>query len=118
GGSGAGRRRDLIAERMRLLEEKVSAAVPEMVSNVVSVQSSGTSGRSAARGEIRISLTPAAERERSNLQIAEALRTELEGAIPGIDVRVRAPQGQFILERLLSGAESVTVEVRGYALDT
>ncbi len=113
-----GTRLDLIDERMRMLEEKVFAAVPEMVSNVVSVQSSGTSGRSAARGEIRISLTPAAERERSNLQIAEALRTELEGAIPGIDVRVRAPQGQFILERLLSGAESVTVEVRGYALDT
>jgi len=113
-----GTRLDLIDERMRMLEEKAFAVVPEMVSNVVSVQSSGTSGRSAARGEIRISLTPAAERERSNVEIAEVLRAELEGAIPGVVVRVRAPQGQFILERLLSGAESVSVEVRGYALDT
>jgi HAE1 family hydrophobic/amphiphilic exporter-1 len=33
-------------------------------------------------------------------------------------VRTRAPQGQFLLERLLAGEEGVMVEVRGYDLDT
>jgi HAE1 family hydrophobic/amphiphilic exporter-1 len=33
-------------------------------------------------------------------------------------VRVRAPQGQFLLERILSTVEGVTVEVRGFDLDT
>ncbi len=33
-------------------------------------------------------------------------------------VRVRAPQGQFLLERLLASEEAITVEVRGFELDT
>jgi HAE1 family hydrophobic/amphiphilic exporter-1 len=35
-----------------------------------------------------------------------------------MDVRVRAPQGQFILDRLLGGDEGITVEILGYDLDT
>jgi HAE1 family hydrophobic/amphiphilic exporter-1 len=67
---------------------------------------------------MRISLTPAAQRERSNTQIAADLRQRLDGQIPGMIVRTRAPQGQFLLERLLGGEEGVTVEVRGFDLDT
>ena len=33
-------------------------------------------------------------------------------------IRVRAPQGQFLLERILANVEGVTVEVRGFDLDT
>ncbi len=33
-------------------------------------------------------------------------------------VRTRAPQGQFLLERLLGGDEGVTVEIRGFDLPT
>ena len=33
-------------------------------------------------------------------------------------IRTRAPQGQFLLSRILGGAEGLTVEVRGFALDT
>jgi HAE1 family hydrophobic/amphiphilic exporter-1 len=95
----------------------VYAAVPETVSSVVSVVTSGTRGRSTASGEIRLSLLPASRRGRSNTEIAADLRRRLEDAIPGMEIRVRAPQGQFLLERILATAEGVTVEVRGFDLD-
>nr|NIR60379.1 efflux RND transporter permease subunit [Gammaproteobacteria bacterium] len=113
-----GTRLDLVDRQTRLMEGVVHAAVPEAVSSVVSVTASGTRGATAARGEIRMSLTPAAERARSNEEIAVDLRRRLEGRIPGMKIRVRAPQGQFLLERLLRSEEGVTVEVRGFELDT
>jgi HAE1 family hydrophobic/amphiphilic exporter-1 len=85
---------------------------------VVSVIASGTRGRSAASGEIRLSLAPVAERERSNEQIANALREQLGSSVAGMKIRVRAPQGQFLLERILDNVEGITVEVRGFDLDT
>jgi HAE1 family hydrophobic/amphiphilic exporter-1 len=33
-------------------------------------------------------------------------------------IRTRAPRGQFLLERLLAGEEGITIEVRGFDLDT
>ena len=39
-----------------------------------------------------------------------------EVATEGMKVRTRAPQGQFILERLLGGGNGLTVEVRGFEL--
>ena len=35
-----------------------------------------------------------------------------------MNVRVRAPQGQFLLDRILGGDEGLTVEVRGFDLFT
>ena len=35
-----------------------------------------------------------------------------------MEVRTRAPQGQFLLERILGREEGLEVEVRGYDLDT
>ncbi|HSH29274.1 MAG TPA: efflux RND transporter permease subunit, partial [Thiohalobacter sp.] len=113
-----GTRLDLVDRQTRLMEDKVYAAVPETVSSVVSVMGTGTRGRATPSGEIRLSLTPAAARARSNVEIAEALRRELEGAVPGMDIRVRAPQGQFLLERILRTEQGITVEVRGHDLDT
>jgi HAE1 family hydrophobic/amphiphilic exporter-1 len=112
-----GTRLDLIDRQTRVMEQVVYAAVPETLSSVVSVITSGTRGRSTASGEIRLSLVPAARRERSNAEIAADLRRRLEDAIPGMKIRVRAPQGQFLLERILATAEGVTVEVRGFDLD-
>ncbi len=112
-----GTRIDLIDAQTRILEEEVFKLVPEAVSSVTSVQTSGTFGRSNASGEIRMSLVPAAERDRSNTEIANDIRAALEGTIPGMEIRVRAPQGQFLLERILPDVEGVTVEVTGYELD-
>jgi HAE1 family hydrophobic/amphiphilic exporter-1 len=52
-------------------------------------------GNAGAEGEIRLSLVPAAQRDRSNVAIAEDLRRRLAGRVPGMEIRVRAPQGQF-----------------------
>jgi HAE1 family hydrophobic/amphiphilic exporter-1 len=107
---------DLVARQTRLMEEIVFPAVPEAISSVTTVSSGGRNAE--ATGEIRLSLGPAAERERSNVEIAEDLRRRLEGRIPGMIIRTRAPQGQFLLERILGGDEGLTVEVRGYDLPT
>ena len=112
-----GTRLDIIDQQTRLLEQKVYQAVPETVSSVVSIVGSGTRGRSTGSGDIRLSLGPSASRDRSNEQIAKDLRKALKDGIPGMKIRVRAPQGQFLLERILDNVEGITVEVRGFDLE-
>lgn len=109
-----GTRLDLVDRQTRRLEELIGPAIPEARATVVSVGSSGYRPDSGARGNIRIALVPATERKRSNKAIAADLRRRLDGQIPGMTVRTRAPQGQFILERILGSAdEGLTVEIRG-----
>jgi len=108
----------LVDRQTRRMEEIVYPAVPEMVSSVVSIGASGWRPDEASQGEIQMSLTPAKDRKRSNVEIAEDLRKKLEGKIPGMTIRTRAPQGQFLLERIIGGDEGLTVEVRGYELPT
>jgi HAE1 family hydrophobic/amphiphilic exporter-1 len=107
-----GTRLELVDRQTRAMEGIVFPAVPETVSSVVSVRQESSSG------EITLALGPAAQRKRSNSEIAADLRRRLAGKIPGMTVRTRAPQGQFLLERLLGGVEGVTVEVRGFDLAT
>jgi HAE1 family hydrophobic/amphiphilic exporter-1 len=113
-----GSKLELIDQQSRQMEKIVFEAVPEAVSSVVSVTASGTRGSAKAKSEIRLSLLPAKERLRSNKEIAQDLRKRLDGKIPGMTIRTRAPQGQFLLERLLRTDEGVTIEVRGFDLDT
>lgn len=105
-----GTKLELLDRQTRLMESIVYPAVPEAVSSVVSVEEN--------EGEIRMSLLPARERNRSNVEIAADLRERLEGKIPGMEIRVRAPQGQFLLNRLIGGEEGLTVEIRGFDLST
>ncbi|GAB6043721.1 efflux RND transporter permease subunit [Endothiovibrio diazotrophicus] len=114
----SGTRLDLVDRQTRKMEAIIRNAVPEAVSSVTSVGASGHRPSDAATGQMRIALTPAAERERSNSDIAKALRKKLEGAIPGMAIRTRAPQGQFLLERLLQTDDGLSVEVRGFDLAT
>ncbi|MBN2526349.1 MAG: efflux RND transporter permease subunit [Deltaproteobacteria bacterium] len=104
-----GTRLGLVDRQTRLMEQVVYPNVPEAVSSVASVREN--------EGEIRMSLLPASQRSRSNTEIADDLRRRLDGKIPGMKVRTRAPQGQFLLERLFGGADSVMVEIRGFDLD-
>lgn len=112
-----GTRLDLVDRQSRWMESIVYPAVPEAVSSVVSVGASGHRPGNAAKTELRISLTPSSQRDRSNIDIADDLRQRLAGQIPGMIVRTRAPQGQFIMERILGGDDGLTVEVRGFDLD-
>jgi HAE1 family hydrophobic/amphiphilic exporter-1 len=113
-----GTRLELVDRQTRIMEQIVQPAVPEMVASVVSIGASGWRADAVSEGEIQMSLLPAARRKRSNIQIARDLRRRLAGSVPGMEIRVRAPQGQFLLERLLGGDEGMTVEIRGYELAT
>ena len=111
-----GTRLELVDRQTRLMESLVFPRVPEAESSVVSIGASSYNPDDAAEGEISISLVPLAQRDRSNLEIAEDLRVHLEGRIPGMQIRTRAPQGQRMLERLIGGDDGLTIEVRGYDL--
>jgi HAE1 family hydrophobic/amphiphilic exporter-1 len=113
-----GTRLELVDRQTRIMEQIVQPIVPEAVASVASVGAYGWRPDAGTEGEIRMNLLPAAQRERSNVEIAQDLRRRLTGSIPGMEIRVRAPQGQFILERLLGGDEGLTVEIRGYELAT
>lgn len=113
-----GTRLDLLDRQTKQMEAVVVQEVPEMTAWVTSVGGSGRDPSGGATGEIRLSLAPAKERERSNLEVANSLRRSLAGEIPGAVVRTRAPQGQFLLERILGGDDGLTVEVRGFELET
>ena len=112
-----GTRLDVVDRLARRAESIVREHVPEIESTVNSV-GSGFRGGNPARMSMRISLTPAAQRERDNVAIANDLRTRLTGEFPGMTIRTRAPQGQFLLNRLLGGDDGFTVEVRGFQLET
>ena len=113
-----GTRLDLVDEQTRIMEQIVQPAVPEAVASVVSVGSTGWRADAGAEGEISMSLLPATQRDRSNVEIAQDLRSRLDGRVPGMEIRTRAPQGQFLLERLLGGDEGLTIEIRGHELAT
>ncbi|MFY9944281.1 MAG: efflux RND transporter permease subunit [Desulfobacterales bacterium] len=113
-----GTRLDLVDRQTRIMEQIIAPAVPEAVASVASVGATGWRADAGAEGEIRISLLPAARRERSNVEVAQDLRSRLAGRVPGMEIRVLAPQGQFILDRILGGEEGLTVEIRGYELAT
>ncbi len=109
-----GTRLELVDRQTRVMERIVAPAVPEAVASVVSVGATHHRAESASEGEIRMSLLPASRRSRSNVEIARDLRRRLEDNVPGMKIRVRAPQGQFLMERILGGDEGLTVEIRGY----
>jgi hydrophobic/amphiphilic exporter-1 (mainly G- bacteria), HAE1 family len=111
-----GTRLELVDEQTQRMERIVYAAVPEAVSSVVSVGATGWNPAAASQGQISLALSPATKRSRSNVEIADDLRQRLTGNIPGMDVRTRAPQGQFLLDRLLGADEGLTIEIRGFDL--
>jgi hydrophobic/amphiphilic exporter-1 (mainly G- bacteria), HAE1 family len=111
-----GTRVDVLDEQVRRMEAIIARTVPEVRHSVVTVGASGWRA-SAVTGELRLSLVPLAERDRSSEEIAAALRREL-AAIPGATVRTRAGQG-LVLRRLGGGGEErLQVEVRGFELQT
>ena len=111
-----GTRLDLVDQQSRVMEKIVEDNVPEAVSSVVSVGSTGWRANAISRSRMNLSLLPSTERKRSNTEIADDLRERLNSKIAGMKIRTRAPQGQFLLERLLGGDEGLTVEVRGFDL--
>ncbi|MEL6543701.1 MAG: efflux RND transporter permease subunit, partial [Myxococcota bacterium] len=111
-----GTRLELVDQQSRVLEGIVRQTVPDAQASVASV-GPGWGNAPASRGTVTLNIGPASERSKSNTEVARELRNKLAGQVPGMKVRVRAPQGQFILERLLGSEEGMTVEIRGYDLE-
>jgi HAE1 family hydrophobic/amphiphilic exporter-1 len=113
-----GTRLDVVDRQTSIMEELVAGAVPEMRAFMTSLGQSGYRPGGASEGEVQISLVPADQRERSSEEIAADLRRRLESSVPGMRVRTRAAQGQFILERVLGTSDQgLSIEVRGFDLD-
>jgi len=106
-----GTRFEIVDAAMRQIEQVVENSVPEKVASITSV--------AEGYGDAQISLVPAAERTRSNQEIATDLRLQLRGTIPGMEVFTWAPQGQFVLQRVLGdmNGNGFRVEVRGYEIE-
>ncbi len=70
--------------------------------------------------EVEIQLKSASEREVNSFELADSIRSEVAGKVPGADIRVSAQSGLWILRRVFStggGTESLQVELRGYDLN-
>lgn len=113
-----GTRLGLVDQQTRRLEAVVKEEVPEAVARIANVGASSWDPRSGGRGTIDVTLTPATDRERSNVEVAEALRETLRGTIPGMRISAWAASGQNLLNRILPSGGGVSVEVRGPDLET
>lgn len=109
---------DLVDEQIRYIEQVVNEHVPEITSVVTSVGSSSWRPTGGGEGDIQMSLVASSQRERSNEEIAADLRKRLAGQIPGGEIRIRAPQGLRILNRVIGGDEGISVEIRGFEYET
>jgi HAE1 family hydrophobic/amphiphilic exporter-1 len=70
--------------------------------------------------EVEVTLKPAGERTVNSFELADKIREEVLGQVPGVDIRVSAQSGLWILRRVFSaggGAEDMEVQLRGYDLE-
>jgi HAE1 family hydrophobic/amphiphilic exporter-1 len=112
-----GTRVDVLDKTFERIEEIVAREVPEAINTVSFLGGTPWRARGSNAGEMRIALKPAGQRKRSSEQIASAIRRSLSG-IPGAEVRVRAGQGLFILRMGQTSTDSVSLDIRGYDLET
>jgi HAE1 family hydrophobic/amphiphilic exporter-1 len=112
-----GTKLDRVDEIVAHAEEIVKREVPEAKFIIAFIGSSGGfMGAGSHNAQIRAALVPVAERERSSAQVAESLRRAFSGAIPGATIRIR--EGQSMMTRMTSSDDAISVEVRGYNLQT
>ena len=113
-----GTRIGIVDQQTKQMESIVYPAVPEAIATVATVGASGRRPQDGALGQIQLSVGAAIDRQRSNSDIAEDLRRRLEGQIAGMKIRVRAPQGSFILQRILRSEDGISIDIQGFELET
>jgi HAE1 family hydrophobic/amphiphilic exporter-1 len=98
---------------LRELEELVRANLP--MHDVEHVTTDVRDGRA----EVEITMVEASKRTVSTSELADRLHQEVVGRIPGGDIRVTAQSGLWVFRRIFGsgGAESISVELRGYDLE-
>jgi hydrophobic/amphiphilic exporter-1 (mainly G- bacteria), HAE1 family len=72
------------------------------------------------RAEVEITLVDASERTISSYDLADQIRDQIDGSIPGGFFRVNAQSGLWILRRIFGsgGDEAVQIQLRGYDIAT
>jgi HAE1 family hydrophobic/amphiphilic exporter-1 len=71
------------------------------------------------RAEVEIAMVEASDRSMSTSKIADQIRENVAGTVPGGDIRVSAQSGLWILRRIFGsgGGEAVELQLRGYDLE-
>ena len=112
-----GTKLEVMDKTFREIESVVAAEVPEARKMLTSIGGGGFRASGQHTGDLRVTLVPKDERQRSSTEIADALRERLSG-LPGVKVRAREGSGLFILNMAFGGGEEgLTVEVRGEDLE-
>ncbi|HPF35367.1 MAG TPA: efflux RND transporter permease subunit [Candidatus Krumholzibacteria bacterium] len=103
----------VVNESLHELERLVRAAAPMDDVKHVSVEIRN------GDAEVELALRGAGQRDTDSFELAERLRRETAGLIPGAEIRVRAQSGLWMLRRLFGsgGDAAVQIELRGYDLD-
>ncbi|MDZ7374468.1 MAG: efflux RND transporter permease subunit [candidate division KSB1 bacterium] len=112
-----GTRPEVVNQMALAVEKIVQERVPEMTAMFTSVGGGGFRSAGGHTGEIRVTLVPKSQRKRSSEQVANDLRRELAG-LPGVTIRTRAGQGLFLLRMGTTQGDQISVDVRGYDLET
>ncbi len=111
-----GTRLEVVDETFQEIERIVREAVPEAKIIYSRVGSSGWRSSGGHTGEVRVTLVPVSERNRSSAQVCQDLRPLL-AHIPGTIIRIREGQGLFLFRLIAGGEEDAEVQVRGYDLE-
>jgi HAE1 family hydrophobic/amphiphilic exporter-1 len=96
------------------LEDKVRAVVP---AGDVRLFTTEIRGDNAA---VELKLAPQEERSMASSDLADLVRSEVEGRVPGGVLEVEAQQGLWMLNRVFSsggGGQALELELRGWDLD-
>ena len=100
-------------EYLKELEKVVRANLP--MDDVEHITTDVRDGRA----EVEIAMVEASERSMSTSKIADQIRKNVAGTVPGGDIRVSAQSGLWILRRIFGsgGGEAVELQLRGYDLE-
>lgn len=103
-----------VADRyLKELKEKVIAVTPmDQIRYMTTEVRNGNA-------EVELALVDESERTVSSYELADQIRNQIEGSIPGGFFRVRAQSGLWILRRIFGsgGEEAIELELRGYDLE-
>jgi hydrophobic/amphiphilic exporter-1 (mainly G- bacteria), HAE1 family len=113
----AGTRVEVTDEISRRMEEIIKREVPEAVHMMSEVGGGGWMSSSTHTSDISIQLTEKSQRKRSSQEIVNALRPKLN-IQPGMLVRVRSSSNSMMRRMSSSGGDRISVEIRGYEMDT
>ena len=96
------------------LEDRVRAVVPAADVRLFSTEIRGDNAA------VELKLAPQQERTMRAAELADLVRSEVDGRVPGGVLDVEAQQGLWMLNRVFSsggGSDAIEIELRGYDLE-